>query len=179
MPVGANELIFLVGLHGTGKSTIGRWLQSNRGWRHISVGDFARKARRREKLADVPLSLLAELARQDPQQRMSPRLVGLLLGFINSWNGQAPVVCDGFPSDPMHVSLLPPHARIIHVTCSERESRLKMRSETTRRLWTPGAPSRRDLALPLVLDAAGGMLQHLSNDADIESTMVELLKAVG
>jgi hypothetical protein len=171
MPSHSHQLIFLVGLHGTGKTTLGRWLQAERGWRHFSVGDFARKARRRERFSDIPLALLAELARQVPNTRMNPRLVTLLLELLQSWNQKSHVVCDGFPSEPMHLQQLPAHARILHITCTDREQRLALRSENTNRCWTPGNSSYRDHALPLLLSAASPItLATVNNDASLLQT---------
>lgn len=176
MPGGPHQLIFFVGLHGSGKTTLGRRLQAEHGWKHFSVGDFARKARKHARFEDVPLSLMIELARQEPNARMGQRLVELLVAFLLEWNRTTHVVCDGFPSEPMHLQHLPAYARMVHVTCMNREQRLVTRSETTPRLWTPGALSLRDRMLPHVIQAATtlGMVSNLSNDKSLDESMQHL-----
>uniref|UniRef100_A0A6I8PXJ3 Nucleoside-diphosphate kinase n=1 Tax=Xenopus tropicalis TaxID=8364 RepID=A0A6I8PXJ3_XENTR len=146
-----------LGLHGTGKTTLGRWLQENRGWKHFSVGDFARKAKL-------------------PNTRMNPRLVTLLMKHLQHWNQRSHVVCDGFPSEPMHLQQLPAHARILHITCADREQRIALRSENTNRYWTPGSPSYRDHALPLLLQAASPLtLATVNNDSSLLETTKHLV----
>jgi adenylate kinase family enzyme len=181
MPAQQPQLIFLVGLHGAGKTTLGRWLHSEYGWRHFSVGDIARKARRRERFSDVPLSLLVELVRQEPNAPMNERLAHQLVHYLLDANLAEHVVCDGFPSEASHLALLPAHARLVHITSRERESRLILRGESTRRIWTPGNLSHRDLQLPILLRHAPTFLalDTLSNDGPVEETQSELAKILG
>ncbi|MCW5260910.1 hypothetical protein D5045_12145 [Verminephrobacter eiseniae] len=152
----AHCLIFLIGLHGVGKSTIGQALVPH-GYRHISLGDLGRLLRRRRIPDGFTLRFLRLLAAHEPGERMSAKLVDALHGEIGQHNAHVPLVVDGFPAEPYQVMGLPAGCTLIHLTCPapERMQRLAARSETTRRKWgADAAESRRDRQLGAVIEAA-------------------------
>lgn len=146
---GQHPVLFIVGFHGSGKTTLGRALKDAHGWRQLSVGDLARLGRRGKMPQEVSLRLMVALAHSKPGHHMDASTASLLLAQVDAWRRDAPVVVDGFPSLPEHLCRLPKKSGIVQATCAEglRETRLLMRSERTQRKWTPGAHSARDMAL--------------------------------
>jgi adenylate kinase family enzyme len=149
-------VVFLVGLHGSGKTTLGRLLKDRHGWRQLSVGDLGRLARRGKLPSDVSLRLMLSLAHSKPGHHIAAHTASLLLAQGDAWRRDAPVVIDGFPSLPAHVGILPERSGIVHVQCAEdlREPRLLLRGEKTQRKWTPNLQSERDLALGALIASA-------------------------
>lgn len=168
-----NDLIFLIGLHGTGKTTAGKYFYNHQGWYHISLGDLTRMARKRKILSDIPVSLATELMRHRPNEKMSERASNLLLNHLININERKNLICDGFPSEKEHVYLLPKKSIVIQLTCQHREERLKIRSESTERKWTEGTLSRRDTNLQDVVEAAKEQVRffEVDNSGCIEETI--------
>lgn len=170
--------VFLIGRHGTGKSTIGRTLESEYGWHHVSLGDLGRLARRHQLPRDFPLRFVALLSGHQPGTPLRNELVEAMLRHIEQRRGLTPVSVDGFPSDVSHVALLPRDAVVVHVTLNEedREMRLEQRSQSSKRMWTKGVLSSRDEALPVVLHAlnAGRQVHEVCN----KGTLGEAVKGV-
>lgn len=164
------KTIFLIGKHGTGKTTIGQTLATRHGWTHISVGDLCRQARRNRGPSTMPLRLMAELAKTAPGEPLSPEVARQLCQAIGKINQTGLVVCDGFPSSPEHIDLLPPNSDVVWIQCQEdeRERRLEMRAAETVRRWTPGRQTLRD-------DLVEAVYQCASQDrlrADIKARIV-------
>jgi adenylate kinase family enzyme len=151
-------IVYLVGLHGSGKTTAGQKLtQAIDGHVHISVGDLARFGRRGTLPAEVPTRLMACLARHQPGTVFSFQTATLLSDYLKTLATiKKSVSVDGFPSSPEHIQLLPNNAVILHLSTSEqtRHSRLENRSLTTGRKWVNGGASERDTELKNVLVAA-------------------------
>ncbi|WP_454906758.1 AAA family ATPase [Variovorax gossypii] len=152
-----HPVLFLVGLHGSGKTTLGRLLRDRHGWRQLSVGDLGRLARRNKLPQGVSLRLMLTLAQATPGKHIDDAAVALLLAQIDAWRRDTPVAVDGFPSLPAHLSRTPDRAGVVHVECARAicEPRLMLRSEQTQRKWTPGLASARDLALADLVSHAG------------------------
>ena len=140
------DLVCLIGRHGSGKTTIGTAMEQA-GFQHISLGLLKRLARNGLYPNDVPLPLMLELKRQNSNSILPLPLARKLVQWIQSF---PKCVIDGFPASPEHLLLLPEHTVIVYVYTprTERERRLKIRSENSRRLWTPGGQSLREAALP-------------------------------
>jgi adenylate kinase family enzyme len=150
------KTLFLIGKHGTGKTTIGQFLAVKHGWTHISVGDLCRQARRNRGLSTMPLRLMAELAKTSPGEPLSRDVARQLCQAIGKINQTGMVVCDGFPSSPEHLDLLPPNSDVVWIQCQEdeRARRLAMRAEETERRWTPGRQTLRDDLVEAVYQCA-------------------------
>jgi adenylate kinase family enzyme len=148
--------LFLIGKHGTGKTTIGQYLAAKYGWTHISVGDLCRQARRNRGLSTMPLRLMAELAKTTPGVPLSMEVARQLCQTIGKINQTGMVVCDGFPSAPEHLDLLPPNSDVVWIQCQEveRERRLETRAAETARRWTPGRQTLRDDQVEAVYQCA-------------------------
>ena len=113
--------------------------------------------RRKRLPAGLPLRLLRLLAAHEPGARMSAQLVHALLEMLHERNQRGRIVVDGFPCEPYHVLMLPEGSALVELNCteSERERRLRERSDSSVRKWTPGQDrSLRDLHLPAVLAVA-------------------------
>jgi len=149
-------LLFLIGLHGVGKSTLGRNLAAYHGYRHISLGDLGRLLRSRRIPRDYSTRFLRLLAAHEPGERMAPDLIAALQTEIERHNALGPLVVDGFPTEPYHIMGLPAGCTVIHLHCDdqERARRLSHRSETTKRKWSDSMESRRDRQLQAVFDVA-------------------------
>lgn len=146
------SLICLVGRHGSGKSTIGAALASQ-GAKHISVGLMRRLAAAGQMPADIPASLMAAIRRAKPGAVLSCDVATKLLRFAASFEH---CVLDGFPSTYAHIDMLPP-AAIVGVVWTPYElrlARLNKRSDTSKRIWTPGRPSEREQSLAGVIKHA-------------------------
>ena len=139
-----HPVLFLVGLHGSGKTTLGRLLKDRHGWRQLSVGDLGRLARRNKLPQGVSLRLMLTLAQATPGKHIDDAAVALLLAQIDAWRRDTPVAVDGFPSLPAHLLRTPDRAGVVHVECARAicEPRLMLRSEKTQRKWTPALPAR-------------------------------------
>ena len=152
-----HPLIFLIGLHGVGKSTIGKHLAAEHKYRHLSIGDIGRLVRKRKMPAGYSARFLLLLAGHEPGERMSPRLVEALHAEIARQNAFGPLVVDGFPAEPYHVMDLPTGSTVIRLSCDEDErmKRLTHRSETTARKWNHETiDSRRDRQIEAVFEVA-------------------------
>lgn len=143
------SLLCLVGRHGAGKSTIGGVL-SSLGYHHISVGLLARLARSGQYPADVPVPLIAAMRRAKAGSTLPDAISLRLLDYAAGFDK---CVLDGFPASLSHLRLLPSLTTIglVWVPKHERQERLTLRGEQTKRLWTPGRQSERELALPALL----------------------------
>lgn len=179
----AHPLVFLVGLHGTGKSTIGR-IMATMGWHHFGLGDIGRLVRRRAMPKGYSMRFLTRIAAHVPGERMAQPLIDALMDEIAEHRTQAPVVIDGFPVEPHHVARLPEHSIIAQVMCMEAEriNRLQERAAVTPRKWTNASePSLRDKYLGLVLDesfAAGLTTLFVNNDHDPQRAALNLLASI-
>ena len=150
-----HPIVFLVGLHGVGKSTVGKALTAH-GFRHMSLGDLGRLVRHRRVPRGYSLRFLRHLAAHTPGERMSPVLIEALLAEIVQINQHGPLVVDGYPAEPYQVLGLPDGSAVVHLVCSESEriARLTRRSEHSNRKWKPGCESNRDRALAAVASVA-------------------------
>lgn len=78
-------------------------------------------------------------------------------------------VLDGFPSCVEHIALLPGDTVfcVVWTPALLRLQRLEHRSDTTKRLWTPGLHSEREASLPLLLSTLRRTRRciFLSNDS--------------
>lgn len=148
--------VFLIGLHGCGKTTVGDLLQMERGWRHISIGSLARLARKRRLPAEFSHQFMVRLSAYVPGLPLSPRMIESLTAEVQRHQSLAPVSVDGFPASPDHVALLPEGSRLFFFDIDEdtRQERLTKRAQETMRKWTPGLLSQRDLDVPFVVEAA-------------------------
>ncbi|MBN3760951.1 hypothetical protein [Burkholderia sp. Ac-20365] len=147
---------FLIGPHGSGKSSLGRALAQH-GYEHLSIGTLARLIKRKRRPSDIPGRLILELARHEPGTPLAPRAATVLIEFLR----QRPrIAVDGFPATAEHLQLLGDLADwsfvYVHTPRQNRETRLIARAETTPRGWTPGRKSERDLALPALCQALRG-----------------------
>lgn len=162
--------LFLLGPHGCGKSTWGKVL-ATQGYVHLSVGQIARLARRRQRPSDIPTRLVLLLSRHVPGHPMEESAARELLDHARSLDR---VVIDGFPGDVGHLALIDDIDRwgfvYLRTPRELREERLLARAQQSRRNWTPGGRSARDEALPALCRALreARRLVSVSNDASIE-----------
>jgi adenylate kinase family enzyme len=159
-----HPLVFLVGLHGSGKSTAGRQLAQYHGWHHISLGDLGRLARKGRRPNDVSLRLMVCMATFRPGTPLPEVTIQAIVSEVTKNAHVRPVVCDGFPASAEHIRRLPAGSIVIELTCDPhvREHRLVARESQTLRKWTPGLPSLRDTALPdLAAAAANAGVRYL------------------
>lgn len=164
--------VFLLGLHGVGKTTLGRHLHAEHGWLHVSLGDLGRLARKRRVPREFGVRLMGALAGQIPGERLKPPLIDALLQEVERHRMERPVSIDGFPTEPFHLPLLPHGSLVIHLQVDEatRSFRLEQRSTTTARQWSAQAvPAPRDRDLPLILEQLGSSssLRHLDANQPI------------
>jgi adenylate kinase family enzyme len=147
------QLIFLIGLHGCGKSSIGKCIQAVDGWRSYSVGDLGRSARRNRPVDGISIRTLVRLGQTQPGIPMNNQLAQMLIADLSK---HTQVVCDGFPASPEHLQFLPAGSVLALVHCDEtrRGHRLTQRAEDTSRAWTPGMPSQRDALVHEVFSEA-------------------------
>lgn len=150
------------------------------GWRHMSLGEIGRLIRHKGLPKDYTRKFLIRLAQHTPGERMSQDLVDSVLVEIAKHREVAPLLVDGFPSEPDHVALLPAGSILTLIQCDEalRQERLLKRSEETRRKWTPATErSLRDKYVDDVVDRAIGSgisTLFLLNNSD-ENTCSESL----
>lgn len=176
-----NPCFFLLGLHGAGKTTLGRYLQDKHGWQHISLGDLGRLARSRRLPREFSVRLMGALGAQIPGARLSTKLVDALLDDIQRIRMVRPVSVDGFPCEPYHLSRLPLGSRVVHLHVAEelRLARLEHRSSTTVRQWsTHSSPAPRDRDLPLILEALRGRLIELDSAGPVHELAKKLAQEV-
>lgn len=176
----ANPLICLIGLHGTGKTTIARNLVSLAGYKAVSVGDIGRLARKGRLPNDVPSTLMVLLARIRPGAIIDDATAKHLTSYLLMLRETSPVVVDGFPACANHVRHLDSDCLVAHITVSDglRERRLSIRSEQTPRKWTPGGVSARDLALDGTVMAtreSGVPCASFSNDGESPSRVAHMI----
>ncbi len=161
--------IFLIGRHGTGKSTLGRASESEN-YKHVSVGVLRRLAGHNQYPVDIPYSLMRAFRTSPRGEPMSDSLATKLVGFLSS---QPACVVDGFPSKPEHLRLLPINSVVVYVWCgqAEREHRLETRAMSSMRQWKPSGASFRDEALSNLAVAArrANLLMFHRNDGGVES----------
>lgn len=143
------SLVCLLGRHGSGKSTIGADLIAH-GYQHTSVGMLRRLAQASQFPSDVPAALMMAMRRERAGSAMSIPTAKKLVDYAC----KAPkAVLDGFPSCVEHIALLPSDTVfcVVWTPALLRLQRLEHRSDTTKRLWTPGLHSEREASLPLLL----------------------------
>lgn len=172
------DLVCLIGRHGSGKTTIGTAMEQA-GFQHISLGLLKRFARNGLYPSDIPLPLMLELKRQKSNSILPLSLAQKLVQWIQSFPR---CVIDGFPASPEHLPLLPEHTVIVYVYTPriERERRLKIRSENSRRLWIPGGKSLREAALPeLVVACRHSFVTIFLKNDDPTILTDRLLKKIG
>jgi dephospho-CoA kinase len=143
------SLVCLLGRHGSGKSTIGTGLIAH-GYQHTSVGMLRRLAQASQFPSDVPAALMMAMRRERAGSAMSTPTAKKLVDY----SCKVPkAVLDGFPSCVEHIALLPSDTVfcVVWTPALLRLQRLEHRSDTTKRLWTPGLHSEREASLPLLL----------------------------
>ena len=146
------ELLCLVGRHGSGKSTIGAALGAH-GYKHLSVGLLRRLAGSNQYPADIPASLMLAFRRAQPGVALATDVSQKLLRYASSFDR---CVLDGFPASTEHLALLPDLTivGVVWAPKSVREARLQQRSESTKRIWTPGQFSQREQSLAHLIRSA-------------------------
>lgn len=184
MQSSTHPCVFLIGLHGVGKTTLGRHLHARHGWLHLSLGDLSRLARARRLPREFGVRLMGALAGQIPGERLKPQLISALLQEVERHRLERPVSIDGFPTEPYHLQLIQPDSRIVHLRTDDavRNSRLEHRSVTTARQWTAqAAPAPRDRDLPLILEKLreSTFLHHLNADQPVENLAQLVLELTG
>ncbi|WP_447435918.1 AAA family ATPase [Cupriavidus basilensis] len=157
----------LIGLHGAGKSTVGRLL-AEQGYWHISIGALRRLARMGMRPSDIPVRLMAMLREVDPGGPLRYDVAAAVVGMALA---KPRVVLDGFPSSPLHLSLLDSSWRMVLVQAPDvqRRERLRRRAETSPRAWTVDGVSARDRELERVIEATGARLERFDNSADLNA----------
>lgn len=142
-------LVCLLGRHGSGKSTIGADLVAH-GFQHTSVGMLRRLAQTSQFPSDVPAALMMAMRRERAGSAMSAPTARKLVDHVGK---ASKAVLDGFPSSVEHLALLPADTVfcLVWTPAQLRLQRLEYRSDTTKRLWTPGLHSEREAALPMLL----------------------------
>lgn len=171
-------LICLIGRHGSGKSTLGVEL-ANRGIKHISVGLLRRLASAGEYPSDIPVSLMMAMRRTRAGEPLPTDTARKLLKFaLQSPN----CILDGFPASPEHFDLLPDttHFGFVWAPKELRNTRLNSRSESSKRIWTPGRHSERERLLPALTMKARktGRCVFLPNHCDGVETIIQLANKV-
>ena len=144
--------VFLLGRHGTGKSTIGRAMEAH-GYQHVSVGALRRLAGRNEFPSDIPVSLMLALRNAPRTAPMPGNVTQHLLTYLSKLRN---AIVDGFPYDVWQLRQLPHTAVLclVWVPAAARETRLIARASASGRTWTPGGSSMRDETLPMLVKAA-------------------------
>ena len=103
-----------------------------------------------------------------------------LLKNLAEISEQHTVLFDGFPSVPAHVELLPADSKVVVLELEEsvRNERLVRRSETSKRKWTPGLGSERDMRLPLVVQALGSRCKRIDANYSVETVAIAIATAI-
>lgn len=170
--------IFLIGRHGTGKSTLGRASESEN-YKHMSVGVLRRLAGHNQYPIDIPYSLMRAFRTSPRGEPMSDSLATKLVGFLNS---QPACVVDGFPGKSEHLGLLPVNSVVVYVWCgkADREHRLEARARSSMRQWNPSGASFRDKALSNLVIASrrAHLLLFHRNDGGVESVPSQILQLI-
>jgi dephospho-CoA kinase len=169
-------LVCLLGRHGSGKSTVGNHLIAH-GYQHTSVGMLRRLAQASQFPADVPAALMMAMRRERAGTAMSAPTAKKLVDYAT----KAPIgVLDGFPSCVEHVAMLPDDTVfcVVWTPAQLRLQRLEHRSDTTKRLWTPGLHSEREASLPVLLSSLRRTRRciFVSNGATPAAAVAELLE---
>lgn len=172
-------LVCLLGRHGSGKSTIGADMIAH-GFQHASVGMLRRLAQAGQFPSDVPAALMMAMRRERAGTALSTPTARKLVEYAI----RAPrAVLDGFPSCVEHIDLLPAETIfcVIWTPAQLRLQRLERRSETTKRVWTPGLHSEREAALPGLISALRQSRRcvFVANDTTREAAVARMLAKVG
>lgn len=170
------SLVFLIGRHGSGKSSIGDEM-SKLGYKHLSIGLLRRLSRSNQTPSDIPYSLMAAVRRSQPGAGLSTEVGKRLIDFALSFER---CVVDGFPTTVQDLDILPRHATIGVVCTSKdlRRARLEHRAEHSQRQWTDGRRSVREEMLAQVILASRrrfGTL-YISNNECVTTSANGLLK---
>ena len=176
-----NRIVYLIGSHGTGKTTIGKSLAAILGWEHLSVGDLGRNARHNFRVPGITIRLLSMLAMEEPGSSISERTAKQLISEIENKNKDKNIVCDGFPSHPDHINMLQAHSEILLIQTPEelRQQRLTERVELTGRKWTPGKITQRDDLLVSVFECAQNSLISTSViENGMDSEIIEIANRI-
>jgi hypothetical protein len=181
----ANPVVWIVGLHGSGKSTCGKiFTKIVPGWRHISIGDLSRLIRSGKYPSDLPIRLITTLNRSKPGGTFPPAAAREVAAFVEKTRASASgISVDGFPSHPHNLNLLPTDSIVLHVQCNsaDRDKRLTKRAETSPRKWTPGIVTNRDALVDSTVQAAqslGLKVLGVNNDGDQAQLELELQKVL-
>ncbi|AOY97590.1 hypothetical protein BKK79_37280 (plasmid) [Cupriavidus sp. USMAA2-4] len=158
--------ICLIGLHGAGKSTLGRAFADYGFW-HLNIGAIRRLIRLGVYPADVPSRLLLSLRDTESGRPLPDAVAAAVIEVANS-HGR--VVVDGLPSSPSHLALLGSGWDVVLVEAPDqaREERLVERARSTARQWDPSLGSPRDYQLESVIAAVGESLTRLDNAGDLK-----------
>lgn len=150
------KIIFLIGLHGVGKTSIAKIMENKFGCSHISIGDIGRSIRKRKIPSGLPGRLVRLMAAHEPGKIIDDDLAESIIHFIFEKSKNSTIVIDGFPSEKNHIDLIESGSYVIKITCKEEErfKRLKIRSENTERKWSNGIESARDQNVNDVMHAA-------------------------
>lgn len=173
------SLIFLVGRHGAGKSTVGAELVKV-GYKHISVGLLRRLARAHQAPSDIPYALMSAMRRTQPGAAMPNDVARKIVAYALQFER---CVVDGFPASVMHLELVPPDATVA-VVCTPkttRHARLAKRAETSRRQWVEGRRSEREESLAGLIAKARYHFStlYVKNDGAAHLAALQLLKRIG
>ena len=168
-------IVCLLGRHGSGKSTVGNYLTTH-GYQHTSVGMLRRLAQASQFPSDVPAALMMAMRRERAGTALSAPTGKKLVDYAT----KAPrAVLDGFPSCVEHVAMLPDDTVfcVVWTPAQLRLKRLEHRSDTTKRLWTPGLHSEREASLPVLLSSLRRTRRciFVSNSATPAAAVAEIL----
>lgn len=170
------SLVCLLGRHGSGKTTIGADLVEH-GFQHTSVGMLRRLAQASQFPIDVPAALMMAMRRERPG---APMALGTAKKLIEHVLKSPRPILDGFPSTVEQVTLLPAETIfcVVWAPTHVRLQRLERRSETTKRLWTPGLHSEREIALPALIRnlRRDGRCIFVANDGSRDDAIARFLK---
>lgn len=174
------QLVCLIGLHGSGKTTAGKILKSW-AYHHISVGDYVRLAKSKIAPSDVPYSLMVTLKKQIPGTQLNEAAAHQLIAHIDQKLIHNNVSVDGFPSGVNHLSLLRKDTIFVVMQCNHnlRIERLVQRSETSPRKWTDSKQSERDSLLDTLiaqLIEKQCELHYVDNNYDTRELQIQLAK---
>jgi|UPI0005673C61 dephospho-CoA kinase len=172
-------LLCLLGRHGSGKSTIGADMIAH-GFQHASVGMLRRLAQAGQFPSDVPAALMMAMRRERAGTALSTSTARKLVEYATK---PPKAILDGFPSCVEHIDLLPADTIfcVIWTPAQLRQQRLERRSETTKRVWTPGLHSEREAALPGLISALRRSRRcvFVANDTTREAAIGRMLAKIG